>query len=44
MIMEYETNQRRHYVSNGLEELMESKDLWVELKPDGSSYMVLKGT
>ena len=24
--------------------LMESKDLWVELKPDDPSYMVLKGT
>jgi len=24
--------------------LMESKDLWVELKPDNPSYMVLKGT
>ena len=23
---------------------MESKDLWVELKPDRPSYMVLKGT
>lgn len=23
---------------------MESKDLWVELKPDEPSYMVLKGT
>jgi hypothetical protein len=23
---------------------MESKDLWVELKPDKPSYMVLKGT
>ena len=23
---------------------MESKDLWVELKPDHPSYMVLKGT
>jgi len=27
-----------------LRELMESKDLWVELKPDKPSYMVLKGT
>jgi hypothetical protein len=27
-----------------LRELMESKDLWVELKPDRPSYMVLKGT
>jgi hypothetical protein len=27
-----------------LRELIESKDLWVELKPDRSSYMVLKGT
>jgi len=24
--------------------LMESKDLWVELKPNKSNYMVLKGT
>jgi hypothetical protein len=24
--------------------MMESKDLWVELKPDKPSYMVLKGT
>ena len=27
-----------------LKELMESKDLWVELKPDRPSYMVLRGT
>jgi len=27
-----------------LKKLMESKDLWVELKPDEPSYMVLKGT
>jgi hypothetical protein len=27
-----------------LKALMESKDLWVELKPDKPSYMVLKGT
>ena len=27
-----------------LKQLMESKDLWVELKPDRPSYMVLKGT
>ena len=27
-----------------LKSLMESKDLWVELKPDNPSYMVLKGT
>jgi len=27
-----------------LRELMESKDLWVELKPNSPSYMVLKGT
>jgi hypothetical protein len=27
-----------------LKNLMESKDLWVELKPDKPSYMVLKGT
>jgi hypothetical protein len=27
-----------------LKTLMESKDLWVELKPDKPSYMVLKGT
>ena len=27
-----------------LKKLMESKDLWVELKPNSPSYMVLKGT
>ena len=27
-----------------LKNLMESKDLWVELKPNRPSYMVLKGT
>jgi hypothetical protein len=27
-----------------LKSLMESKDLWVDLKPDEPSYMVLKGT
>ena len=27
-----------------LKNLMESKDLWVELKPNNPSYMVLKGT
>ncbi len=27
-----------------LKKLMESKDLWVELKPNTPSYMVLKGT
>lgn len=27
-----------------LKKLMESKELWVELKPDNPSYMVLKGT
>ena len=27
-----------------LKKLMEMKDLWVELKPDKPSYMVLKGT
>ena len=27
-----------------LKSLMESKELWVELKPDNPSYMVLKGT
>lgn len=27
-----------------LKKLMESKDLWVELKPNRLSYMVLKGT
>ena len=27
-----------------LRELVQSKDLWVELKPDKPSYMVLKGT
>ena len=27
-----------------MKNLMESKDLWVELKPNNPSYMVLKGT
>ena len=27
-----------------MRKLMESKDLWVELKPNRPSYMVLKGT
>ena len=27
-----------------LRKLMDSKDMWVELKPDKPSYMVLKGT
>ena len=27
-----------------LKKLMEMKDLWVELKPDKPSYMILKGT
>ena len=27
-----------------LKKLTESKDLWVELKPESPSYMVLKGT
>ena len=27
-----------------LKNLLESKDLWVELKPDQPSYMVLRGT
>ena len=27
-----------------MKKLMESKDLWVELKPNEPSYMVLKGT
>ena len=27
-----------------MKKLTESKDLWVELKPDEPSYMVLKGT
>ena len=27
-----------------MRKLTESKDLWVELKPDNPSYMVLKGT
>ena len=27
-----------------MKSLTESKDLWVELKPDNPSYMVLKGT
>ena len=27
-----------------LKKLMESKDLWVELRPDRPSYMMLKGT
>jgi len=29
---------------NHLRQLMESRDLWVELKPGRPSYMVLKGT
>ena len=27
-----------------LKTLMDSKDLWVELRPDNSSYMILRGT
>ena len=37
------TQKDREFLDN-LKQLMESKDLWVELKPDQPSYMVLKGT
>ncbi len=37
------TEKDKTFLEN-LKELMESKDLWVELKPDDPSYMVLKGT
>src|SRR5512136_3220867 len=37
------TEQDKAFLEN-LKTLMESKDLWVELKPGRPSYMVLKGT
>ena len=37
------TEKDKTFLEN-LKSLMESKDLWVELKPDRPSYMVLKGT
>jgi len=37
------TEKDKTFLEN-LKELMESKDLWVELKPNRPSYMVLKGT
>ena len=37
------TEKDKTFLEN-LKELMESKDLWVELKPDRPSYMVLKDT
>ena len=37
------TEKDREFLEK-LRELMDSKDLWVELKPDEPSYMVLKGT
>ena len=37
------TEKDKTFLEN-LKKLMESKDLWVELKPNRSSYMVLKGT
>ena len=37
------TEKDKTFLEN-LKKLMESKDLWVELKPDEPSYMVLKGT
>ena len=37
------TEKDKTFLEN-LKKLMESKDLWVELKPDRPSYMVLKGT
>jgi hypothetical protein len=37
------TEKDKTFLEN-LRALMESKDLWVELKPDSPSYMVLKGT
>ena len=37
------TEKDKAFLEN-LKALMESKDLWVELKPGRPSYMVLKGT
>ena len=37
------TEKDKTFLEN-LQNLMETKDLWVELKPDRPSYMVLKGT
>jgi hypothetical protein len=37
------TEKDKTFLEN-LKKLMESKDLWVELKPNRPSYMVLKGT
>ena len=37
------TEKDKEFLEN-LKKLMESKDLWVELKPNSPSYMVLKGT
>ena len=37
------TEKDKTFLEN-LKALMESKDLWVELKPGRPSYMVLKGT
>jgi len=37
------TEKDKTFLEN-LKNLMESKDLWVELKPGKPSYMVLKGT
>ena len=37
------TEKDKIFLEN-LKKLMESKDLWVDLKPDEPSYMVLKGT
>lgn len=37
------TQKDREFLEK-LKELMNTKDLWVELKPDRPSYMVLKGT
>ena len=37
------TQKDKEFLEN-LKKLMESKDLWVELKPNNPSYMVLKGT
>src|SRR4030042_1406801 len=37
------TEKDKTFLEN-LKNLMESKDLWVELKPGRPSYMVLKGT
>ena len=37
------TEKDKTFLEN-LKKLMDSKDLWVELKPNRPSYMVLKGT